>query len=275
MKPGEHGLPGRQRVAHDLGIEDRLQEHRDTRDPEQRQAVLDEDRRTEEKLAGSDGDAEHDDARPDHAKPLQALWDWAAPEDRRRTTGARPERASTGCGCDIGQSRLTHRAAFAPCGASASQGERLTDNRTDHCDCSGQICEPGLLNLRRGAPAPRASGRAAAAARAFFADCHTPGLRGANRPATTGFITLPIALRGRTARQRSSRGTLYGASWLRAHCCKLIELERRGLPQLDGGADALAPFRRRRRRRPRSRRSPDGRAAPLRSRAPTPCSRRS
>ena len=42
---GEHRLAGRQRVAHQLGVEDRLEEHGDPDHPEQRQPVTDERRR--------------------------------------------------------------------------------------------------------------------------------------------------------------------------------------------------------------------------------------
>jgi hypothetical protein len=69
---GEHRLACRDRVAHQLGVEDRLEEHGHGGDPEQRQAVTDEDGRTEQELAAADRRAQHDDARPDGGRPAQA-----------------------------------------------------------------------------------------------------------------------------------------------------------------------------------------------------------
>ena len=71
-EPGEHRLAGRQRVAHHLGVEDRLQRHGDDDDPEQRQTVLHERCRAEQELAAADGDAERDHAWSDAADPLQS-----------------------------------------------------------------------------------------------------------------------------------------------------------------------------------------------------------
>ena len=67
----EHRLASRERVAHDLGVEDGLKGDRDQDDPEQREAVLDERRGAEEKLAAADGDAKRDDAGPDSTKPAE------------------------------------------------------------------------------------------------------------------------------------------------------------------------------------------------------------
>ena len=69
---GEHRLAGRDRVAHQLGVEDGLEEHGHGRDPEQRQAVTDEDGRTEQELAAADRRAQDDHAGPDSGGPAQA-----------------------------------------------------------------------------------------------------------------------------------------------------------------------------------------------------------
>ena len=111
--------------------------------------MLDEDGRTEEKLAGSDGHAEHDDARSDHAKPLQAFW-----VGRRRKIGGGPGRETR---AGFNRLRMRHRSEPAHPAASrlrrsAGQGERLTDNRTDR----PPLQRPKSLNSRRGAwPPPR------------------------------------------------------------------------------------------------------------------------
>ena len=68
---GERRLAGGERVAHQLGVEDRLEEHGHRRDPEQRQAVTDEDGRAEHELAAADRRAEHDHAGPDGRHPAK------------------------------------------------------------------------------------------------------------------------------------------------------------------------------------------------------------
>ena len=69
---GDDRLAGGDRVAHELGVEDGLEEHRDQRHPQQRQPVSDEGGGPEQELAAADRHAEHDDAGPAHAYPRQA-----------------------------------------------------------------------------------------------------------------------------------------------------------------------------------------------------------
>ncbi len=70
-EPGEDRLAGRERVAHQLGVEDRLQQDGDAGHPQQRQAVPHEDRGPEQELAAADRAAEDDHAGADHAEPLE------------------------------------------------------------------------------------------------------------------------------------------------------------------------------------------------------------
>ena len=68
---GKRGLARRHRVAHELGVEDRLEEHGHERDPEQRHAVADKRRRSEKELAAAERQTEDDHTGPDDLGPLK------------------------------------------------------------------------------------------------------------------------------------------------------------------------------------------------------------
>ena len=93
-EPGEDRLAGGERVAHQLGVEDRLQKHRGRGHPQERQPVADEHRRPEQELAAPDGEARARSPRGRRRRASRTPWAWAASGSSARTHGSSPDRAS-------------------------------------------------------------------------------------------------------------------------------------------------------------------------------------